>query len=71
MTRVGPVGRLGHYTATHLKVVLAGWLAVAVVLGVFAPGVENALSGAGWETSGSQSVQARQLINNNFHGLSS
>jgi RND superfamily putative drug exporter len=71
MTRVGPVGRLGHYTATHFKVVLAGWLVVAVVLGFFAPRVESALSGAGWETSGSQSVQARQLIDKNFRGLSS
>jgi RND superfamily putative drug exporter len=71
MSRVGPVGRLGRYTASHFKVVLAGWLAVAVVLGVFAPRVETALSGAGWEASGSQSVQARQLINKDFHGLSS
>jgi RND superfamily putative drug exporter len=71
MSRVGPVGRLGRYTASHFKVVLAAWLAVAVVLGVFAPRVETALSGAGWEASGSQSVQARQLINKDFHGLSS
>jgi RND superfamily putative drug exporter len=71
MTRVGPVGRLGHYTATHFKVVLAGWAVVAVVLGFFAPRVENALSGAGWQASGSQSVHARQLIDRNFHGLSS
>jgi RND superfamily putative drug exporter len=70
-SRVGPVGRLGRYTATHFKLVLAGWLVVAVVLGLFAPRVENALSGAGWEASGSQSVQAQQLISKNFHGLSS
>jgi putative drug exporter of the RND superfamily len=44
---------------------------VAVGLGFFAPRVETALSGAGWETTGSQSVQARQLINRNFRGLSS
>ena len=48
-----------------------GWLVVAIGLGFLAPRVETALSGAGWETSGSQSVQARQLINKNFHGLSS
>ncbi|HEV7175004.1 MAG TPA: MMPL family transporter, partial [Solirubrobacteraceae bacterium] len=71
MIRVGPIGRLGRYTATHLRVVLIAWLLVAVVLGFFAPRVENALSGAGWETTGSQSVQARKLINRNFHGLSS
>ena len=69
--RVGPVGRLGHYTAAHFKVVLAGGIVVAVVLGFFAPRVENALSGAGWEASGSQSVQAQQLVTKDFHGLSS
>src|SRR6516165_598211 len=68
---VGPIGRLGRYTATHFRVVLAGWLLVALGLGFFAPRVESALSGAGWETSGSQSVQARQLIDQNFRGLSS
>ena len=41
------------------------------MLGFFAPKVETALSGAGWETTGSQSVQARQLIDRNFRGLSS
>jgi RND superfamily putative drug exporter len=68
---VGPIGRLGRYTATHFRVVLAVWLAVAVGLGFFAPQVESALSGAGWETTGSQSVQARNLINKDFAGLSS
>ena len=68
---VGPIGRLGRYTATHFRVVLVGWLVLAVGLGLFAPRVETALSGAGWETTGSQSVQARQLIDRNFHGLSS
>ncbi|MGO9904898.1 MAG: MMPL family transporter, partial [Solirubrobacteraceae bacterium] len=68
---VGPIGRIGRYTATHFRVVLVGWLILALGLGVFAPKVETALSGAGWETTGSQSVQARQLIDKNFHGLSS
>jgi RND superfamily putative drug exporter len=71
MTEVGPIGRLGGWTATHFRVVLASWLVVAVGLGVLAPRVEKALSGAGWEASGSQSVQARALINRNFAGLSS
>jgi RND superfamily putative drug exporter len=71
MSNVGPIGRLGRYTATHFRVVLVAWLLVAVALGFFAPRVENALSGAGWETTGSQSVLARQLIDKNFQGLSS
>ncbi len=69
--RVGPIGRLGRYTATHLRIVLVGWLVVAVVLGFFAPRVETALSGAGWEASGSQSVQARKLVERDFAGLGS
>ena len=70
MSRVGPIGRLGRYTATHIRVVVAAWALLAVALGFFAPRVETALSGAGWETTGSQSVQARQLIDRNFAGLS-
>jgi RND superfamily putative drug exporter len=70
-SRVGPIGRLGRYTATHLRIVLVGWALVAVVLGFFAPKVEKALSGAGWEASGSQSTQARQLIQRDFAGLGS
>ncbi len=69
--KVGPIGRLGRYTATHFRTVLIGWALVAVVLGFFAPKVETALSGAGWEASGSQSVQARKLVEKDFAGLGS
>ncbi len=68
---VGPIGRLGRYTATHFRQVLLGWLVVALVLGFFAPRVETALSGAGWEANGSQSVQARKLAERDFAGLGS
>jgi len=70
-TTVGPIGRLGRYTATHFRIVLTAWLVLAVGLGFFAPRVETALSGAGWEASSSQSVQARKLIERNFAGLGS
>jgi putative drug exporter of the RND superfamily len=68
---VGPVGRLGRWTADHVRAVAIGWVLVAVALGVFAPRVETALSGAGWQANGSQSVQARALVQRNFGGLSS
>jgi RND superfamily putative drug exporter len=68
---VGPLGRLGRYTATHFRAVLGVWLVIAVALGFFAPKVETALSGAGWEASGSQSAQARKLIERDFAGLGS
>ena len=45
---VGPIGRLGRWTAAHFRIVAAAWVVVAVGLGVFAPRAEQALSGAGW-----------------------
>ncbi len=71
MTTVGPIGRLGAWAADHFRAVLVAWIVVAVGLGVLAPRVETALSGAGWESSGSQSVQARALIDQHFGGQSS
>ena len=68
---VGPIGRLGRWTADHVRVVAIAWAIVAVAFGAFAPKVESALSGAGWQANGSQSVQARKLIQTNFAGLSS
>ena len=71
MSQLGPIGKLGHWTATHFRAVLVAWLVIAVVFGVFAPRVETALSGAGWEATGSESVQARDLVAKNFKGLGS
>jgi RND superfamily putative drug exporter len=66
--QVGAIGRLGRWTAGHFRLVAAAWVVVAVGLGVLAPRVETALSGAGWEATGSESVQARQLIDKGFRG---
>ena len=68
---VGALGRLGYWMATHFRIVAAAWVVLAMGLGVFAPRVEKALSGAGWEATGSESVQARQLIDRSFNGLGS
>ena len=68
---VGPIGRLGRWTATHRRTVAISWLVVVVGLGAFAPRVEKALSGAGWQASGSESVIARDLVQANFGGQSS
>ena len=70
MTAVGPIGRLGRWTATHFGVVVAAWVVVALGLGLFAPRVEHALSGAGWEATGSESVQARDVADRELGGLS-
>src|SRR5512133_619789 len=66
--QVGAIGRLGRWTAGHFRIVAAAWVVVAVGLGVLAPRVETALSGAGWQSTGSESVQARQLIDEGFQG---
>ncbi|MGE4425070.1 MAG: MMPL family transporter [Solirubrobacteraceae bacterium] len=70
-TTVGTLGRLGRWTATHARAVFVTWALLAVVLAVFAPRVESALSGAGWEATGSSSVEARQIIDQHLGGASS
>jgi RND superfamily putative drug exporter len=69
--RFGPIGRLGGWTATNFRTVAIAWAVVAVGLGFFAPKVEHALSGAGWEATGSESVAAREVVDEHFGGLSS
>jgi putative drug exporter of the RND superfamily len=68
---VGPVGRLGAWAAGHVRFVALAWAVVAVGLAVFAPKVETALSGAGWQANGSESVKARALVQQHFGGASS
>ncbi len=68
---VGPLGRLGRWTVDHSRAVFVTWLLVVVALGAFAPRVEHALAGAGWEASGSESVAARDVVQSEFGGLSS
>jgi RND superfamily putative drug exporter len=67
----GPIGRLGRWTATHFRLVALAWAIVAIGLGVFAPKVEHALSGAGWEATGSESLLVRETVDREFGGLSS
>ena len=71
MITVGPVGRLGRFAATHVRAVVLAWVVIAVGLGALAPRVETALSGAGWQANGSQSVAARGVIQQHFAGNSS
>ncbi len=66
--RLGPIGRLGRYAATHRRGVFFAWALIAVGLGLLAPRVEMALSGAGWEANGSESVRARDQLQREFGG---
>src|SRR3954463_2358690 len=70
-TTVGPLGRLGRWAATHRRTVVLAWVGVVVGLGILAPGAEHALSGGGWQADGSESVQARRLIDRQFDGQGS
>jgi RND superfamily putative drug exporter len=67
----GILGRLGAWSVAHKRRVFLSWLLIVVVLGIFAPNVEKALSGAGWQADGSQSVAVRQLAQKDFGGQAS
>ncbi|OJU86185.1 MAG: hypothetical protein BGO11_12855 [Solirubrobacterales bacterium 70-9] len=71
MRALGPVGRLGRFAALHRRAVFVTWAVVAVALGVFAPRVETALSGAGWQANGSESVKVREAADRAFAGAGS
>ncbi|MFT4049499.1 MAG: MMPL family transporter [Solirubrobacterales bacterium] len=66
---LGPIGRMGRWVAGHFRAVAITWVLLVLVLGFFAPRVETALSGAGWEASGSQSVAAREIVDAKFDGF--
>src|SRR5215510_8567568 len=69
--KLGPIGRLGRYAASHRRRVFIAWALIAVGLGLLAPRVETALSGAGWEASGSESVRTRDQLQREFGGAGS
>ncbi|HEU4461200.1 MAG TPA: MMPL family transporter, partial [Solirubrobacterales bacterium] len=67
---LGPIGRLGRAAADNRRAVFAIWAVLAVALGFLAPRAEHALSGAGWEATGSESVAVREQVNAGFGGAS-
>jgi putative drug exporter of the RND superfamily len=67
----GRLGRLGRWAADHMSIIVLGWIVVALGLGLLAPRAEHVLSGGGWQADGSESVQARQLIDRHFEGQGS
>jgi RND superfamily putative drug exporter len=71
MSALGPIGRLGRFAAIHRRAVFVAWAVVAVGLGILAPRVETALSGAGWQANGSESVKVREAADRAFAGSGS
>ncbi|MFN8023414.1 MAG: MMPL family transporter [Acidimicrobiales bacterium] len=66
-----PLARLGRWAHRRRKRVLGTWLLLTLAMAVFAPKLEHALSGAMWEVKGSDSLAAREIIDQQFGGLSS
>jgi putative drug exporter of the RND superfamily len=62
------LGRLGGWAADHRRAIALAWCAAVLSLGALAPFADRALSGAGWEATGSQSVAARNAIESHFPG---
>lgn len=67
----GWLASLGVWSGAHFRTVLVLWALILGVFGAFAPQVESALAGAGWQDSGSQSVRARDILGKEFAGLNS
>ncbi len=65
---LGPLGRLGRWSARNRRVVFVSWALLVVVLAALAPRAEHALSGGGWQADGSESVRARDQIERHFGG---
>jgi RND superfamily putative drug exporter len=65
---LGPVGRLGAFAARQPRWIFAAWILIAIGLGALAPKVEHALSGAGWQANGSESVEVRERVDAAFDG---
>jgi RND superfamily putative drug exporter len=64
----GRLGRLGAWAADHRRAIVIAWCAVVLGLGALAPFADRALSGAGWEATGSDSVAAREAVEAHFPG---
>ena len=62
------LGRLGAWAADHRRAIVIAWCGVVLVLGALAPFADRALSGAGWEALGSESVAARRALEAGFPG---
>lgn len=67
----GVLGNVGRWARAHRRLVIVAWGVLAVSLGIFAPSAEHALSGAMWEVDGSESLQTREVIDEQFGGMSS
>jgi putative drug exporter of the RND superfamily len=68
---LGPLGRLGRWSAQRRRTVFLAWAALIIALGALAPRAEHALSGGGWQADGSESVAARAQIERHFGGQGS
>jgi RND superfamily putative drug exporter len=66
-----PLAALGRWSHGHRISVISFWVVITLALAVFAPRLQGALSGAMWEVNGSESLAAREIIDEQFGGFSS
>ncbi len=66
-----PLASLGRWAHSHRRLMIIVWAFLAIGLGILAPRLEPALSGAMWEVNGSESLAAREVVEEQFGGLSS
>ena len=71
MSPVGPLGRLGHWTATNGRLVAVGWIVVALPLAALAPRVEHRALGCRLGGLRLGVGRRRPLVEREFDGLSS
>jgi putative drug exporter of the RND superfamily len=64
---IGPVGKLGRWAADHVRAVAIAWAVLAVALGIFAPRVESALSGAGWQANRRATARRNEYLRRRTH----
>ncbi len=67
---VGTFTRIGVFSVRHRRAVVVGWLAVAIVMGAFARGLEGRLGQGGFDVPGSDSNRVATLLASRFEGQS-
>jgi putative drug exporter of the RND superfamily len=64
-----PLDRVARWVSDHRRLVLVGWLLLVLTMAPLAITLNGALSGAGWDASGSESAQVRSELSAQFPQL--
>jgi len=64
-----PLDRLSRWVSNHRRFVLIGWMLLVLIMAPLALTLNGALSGAGWDASGSISSEVRSELQTSFPDL--